>query len=164
MTPFNSISSPQTQSIFYFLLFLHFLLHFSPNIPSRLFRFFLFSCHFFHFSPLSHRPLLSPGGTRQAGRFSVCAAVMAWAPIWGAFDGAGDYSSCSSGRVALSHNSSSITCMYRSAHKGTLLINIAAAKIHTLLYFDVSSVVVIRKLWSWDAMMILSSSSSAITI
>lgn len=51
------------------------------NFPSRLFC-LLFSRHFppppfLYFSSLSPRPLLSPGGMRQAGRFAVCAAVMA---------------------------------------------------------------------------------------
>lgn len=58
--------------------FLHFSLPFqfplSALLPSLLPS---FSPPFLYFSSLSPRPLLSPGGMRQAGRFAVCAAVMA---------------------------------------------------------------------------------------
>ena len=107
---------------------------------------------FLHFSPFSPQPLPSPGGMRQAGRLAVCAAVMAWAPCWGSFDGVGDYSSCSLGRIRLSHStSSSITCTYRRTHTGTHLknnyTNISYSGIcyfFPLTHFDVGPAVVIK--------------------
>lgn len=92
IAPKRSCFPSTTSSLLFFSLFSTFLSPFpiSPfgYFPSPLPSF----PPFLYFSPLSPRPLPSPGGMRQSARVTVCAAVRAWAPqlrilwwCWGLF-------------------------------------------------------------------------------
>lgn len=95
------------------------------NFPSWLLS-LLFCHHFPHFSislPFLLGPCCPRGVWDRLGGSLYVPLSWPELPSWGSFDGVGDYSSCSLGRIPLSHSSSSITCIYRHTHKGTLLKN-----------------------------------------
>lgn len=102
---------------------------------------------FLYFSPLSPRPLLSPGGMRQARRLAVCAAVMAWAPYlrilwwcWGLFIlFVGRYTTVTQHQQHQQHHMHIQT--YTQLHQYFLLRNFL---LFPLPHFDVWTAVVIK--------------------
>lgn len=141
---------PNHQLSSIFLLFSTFL-SFS-NFPPRLLP-LLFSRHFPHSSislPFLLGPCCPQGVWDRLG--DSLYVLLSWPelPSWGSFDGVGDYSSCSLGRIPLSHSSSSssITCIHRhtdilvQAHSWKIRAPIFSTR-EFLLFF-------IATLWCWN--------------